>query len=113
MERVLCLLPSPLTGPATWRPVAQLLAAGGAQVIEMPLPRSTPKTSEDVLAWFSAMIPENQDVMLIPHSNAGLYVPALTTRRRITGYVFVDAVLPAPAGQVPMIPGAFYDIIAA
>jgi hypothetical protein len=66
-----------------------------------------------VLAWFSAAIPDDQDVVLIPHSNAGLYVPALTTQRRVTGYVFVDAVLPAPADQAPMIPPALYDIIAA
>jgi hypothetical protein len=89
------------------------MTSRGAQVIEMPLPLSALRTSEDVLAWFSAAIPENQDVVLIPHSNAGLYVPALTTQRRVTGYVFVDAVLPAPAGQVPMIPEALYDIIAA
>jgi hypothetical protein len=113
MEPVLCLLPSPLTGPATWHPVAQLLTSRGARVVEVPLSRSAPRTSDDVLAWFSAAIPGDEDVVLIPHSNAGLYVPALTTQRRVTGYVFIDAVLPASAGQAPMIPASFYDIIAA
>jgi hypothetical protein len=59
------------------------------------------------------MVPRrDSDVVLIPHSNAGLYVPALTTHCRVTGYVFVDAVLPAPAGQVPMAPAEFYDYLA-
>jgi hypothetical protein len=51
--------------------------------------------------------------VLVPHSNAGLYVPALTTHCRVTGYVFVDAVLPASAGQAPMAPAEFYDYLAA
>ena len=29
MDPVLCLLPTPLLGPACWRPVAAALAAGG------------------------------------------------------------------------------------
>jgi hypothetical protein len=60
------------------------------------------------------MVPRrDSDVVLIPHSNAGLYVPALTTHCRVTGYVFVDAVLPAPAGQAPMAPAKFYNYLAA
>jgi hypothetical protein len=113
MEPVLCLLPSPLTGPASWHQVAHLLTSRGARVVEVPLPEGAPRTGEDVLAWCSAAIPGDEDVVLVPHSNAGLYVPALTMRRRIAGYVFVDAVLPASAGQVPMIPAPRYDIIAA
>lgn len=78
MEPVLCLLPSPLTGPASWHQVAHLLTSRGARVVEVPLPEGAPRTGEDVLAWCSAAIPGDEDVVLVPHSNAGLYVPALT-----------------------------------
>jgi len=113
MDPVLCLLPSPLTGPAVWRPVERVLASGGAELAVLPPPSQTPRTSADVRDWFLAGIPADRDVVLIPHSNAGWYVPALTTQRRVTGYVFVDAVLPPPGGQAPMISAEFYDMIAA
>jgi hypothetical protein len=38
------------------------------------------------------------------HSNAGLYVPELTRKRRVIGYVFVDAILPPNGGTVPVAP---------
>jgi uncharacterized damage-inducible protein DinB len=40
----------------------------------------------------------------VPHSNAGLYVPELTRKRRVIGYVFVDAILPPDGGTVPVAP---------
>jgi hypothetical protein len=113
MDPVVCLLPSALTGPAVWRPVETLLASGGAEVATLPPPSQAPRTSDDVLGWFRAGIPADRDVVLIPHSNAGWYVPALTTQLRVTAYVFVDAVLPPPDGQVPMISAEFHDMIAA
>jgi hypothetical protein len=54
-------------------------------------------------------------VVLIPHSNAGLFVPSLAAaRRRAVGYVFADAGLPAAAAErAPMVPRQFYDMLAA
>jgi hypothetical protein len=82
-------------------------------VVEVPQPGNAPETTEDVLAWFLAAIPADQDVVLVPHSNAGLYVPVLTAHRRVTGYVFVDAGLPPPVGHIPVLPAEMYDFVAA
>jgi hypothetical protein len=60
-----------------------------------------------VLAWFLGAIPADADVILVPHSNAGGYVPALAARRRVTGFVFADAVLPPASGTMPMVPEGF------
>lgn len=113
MDPVLCLLPSPLLGPACWRPVAQVLSDGGWAVADVPLPALAPRTASDVLATYLAAIPSSTEVVLIPHSNAGLFVPSLAARRPVVGYVFVDAGLPpAEAGRVPMIPPEFYEMLA-
>lgn len=60
---------------------------------------------------FLAALPADRDLILVPHSNAGLYVPALTTRRRVAGYVFVDAGLPADGTSVALAPPAFRDFL--
>lgn len=112
MSPVLCLLPSPLLGPACWQPVAKALSDDGWEVVGVPVPRRPPRTGADALAAFLAAIPDDRDVVLIPHSNAGLFVPALAARRRTAGYVFVDAGLPGAVAAVPMIPAEFYDMVA-
>jgi hypothetical protein len=108
---VLCLLGSPLLPPAVWHPVAELLRANGWQVAEASSSGRAPSSFDDALASFLAAVPNDRDVILIPHSNAGLYVPALTADRRVAGYVFVDAVLPPSSGQVPMVPPDLYDFL--
>jgi hypothetical protein len=105
----LCLLPSPLTGPSPWQEVAAHLPG---RVITIPWRGSPPQDSEQVLAWFLDAIPADEDVVLIPHSNAGLYVPAITQRRRVRGFVFVDAGLPPHAGDYPLAPPVFRDFLA-
>jgi hypothetical protein len=64
-----------------------------------------------VLRFLLATLPANQDLILIPHSNAGLYAPALSTERRVAGYVFVDAGLPTASGRVPLAPAPFFDLL--
>ena len=114
MDPVLCLLPSPLLGPACWRPVAAALAADGWAVAEVPPEQVASSTGAAALATFLAAIPEDRDVVLIPHSNAGLFVPSLAAaRRRALGYVFADAGLPAAGEPVPMVPCQLYDMLAA
>jgi hypothetical protein len=114
MKPVLCPLPSPLLGPACWRPAADVLSdrgfavAGGGSAS-----RGAPRTGADALAAYLAAIPPDRDVVLIPHSNAGLFVPSIEVRRRVAGYVFVDAGLPLNGGErVPMIPAGFYEMLA-
>lgn len=114
MDAVLCLLASPLLGPACWRPVADVLSERGFTVADgAAAARRTPCTGADARAAYLADIPSDRDAVLIPHSNAGLFVPSLEVERRVAGYVFVDAGLP-PDGvpQVPMIPAGFYEMLA-
>lgn len=114
MTPVLCLLPSPLLGPACWRPVAAALADRGWPVAEVPSAGTAPRTGADVLGTYLNAIPADRDVVLVPHSNAGLFVPSLATRRPAAGYVFVDAGLPrAGVTREPMIPPEFYGMLSA
>jgi len=113
MEPVLCLLPSPLLGPSCWRPVADVLSDRRWTVADVPRPSRAPRRPADALGAYLAAIPSDRAVVLVPHSNAGLFVPWLAARRRVAGYVFVDAGLPLGAGSsVPMIPAEFYDMLA-
>lgn len=102
MDAAVCLLPSPLLGPACWRPVEALLTARtGWAVAGVARPRHAPRAGADVLGTFLAAIPQDRDVVLIPHSNAGLFVPSLAALRQVAGYVFVDAGLPGSSGAGP------------
>jgi len=89
-----------------------VLASQGWEAAEV-WPQAWPASFGVVLDGFTAAIPPGQDVILIAHSNAGLYVPQLTVQRRVAAYVFVDAVLPPPAGRAEMIPADLYQVIAA
>jgi len=73
---------------------------------------TAPRSPADVLHHFRAALPSGDDLVLIPHSNAGLYVPALTVRRRVAGYVFVDAGVPASGGRAPLAPPAVLGLLA-
>lgn len=66
--------------------------------------RGDVRTGQDVLDAFTAALPVGRNLILVPHSNAGAYVPALTTLRSVVGVVFVDAVLPPTHGRVPLAP---------
>ena len=45
-------------------------------------------------------------VVLVAHSNAGLFVPVITAdlKGQVTGCIFVDAALPPPSGAAPVVP---------
>jgi hypothetical protein len=111
MGVVLALLASPLLGPAVWQPVAERLSRRGWPVVMPVAAKAAPRTPDDVLRSLLAGLPADQDLVLIPHSNAGLYVPALATKRRTAGYVFVDAGLPTGYDRVPLAPPAFLDLV--
>ena len=102
-DPLLVLLPSPLLGAATWRPVADRLAARGWEVRCCPSP-PTISTPGDVLAAQRAVLPVDRGLVLVAHSNAGLYVPSLTAEPGVLAAVFVDAGLPAEQGAVPLAP---------
>jgi hypothetical protein len=111
VDPVLCLLPSPLIGPSVWQPVSDVLSSRGWPVVSVP--GRDVRTFGDALAMYLAAIPADRSVVLIAHSNAGLFVPSLAARRRAAGYVFADAGLPGAVDQVPMIPAEFCEMLAA
>lgn len=108
MAPSVALLASPLLGPSVWQPVAQVLADRGWHTV-MCAASAPVRTGQDVLDAFLAALPMDREFVLIPHSNAGAYVPALTMQRRIVAAVFVDAVLPPSHGRLPLAPPAFLD----
>jgi hypothetical protein len=112
MTPVVALLGSPLLGPAAWQPVAAELRARGPDV-EVPGAPATSRTPQDVLDAYLIGLPADRDLLLVAHSNAGLYVPALIGQRSVVGYVLVDARLPPRSGPIPMARPGTLDNLAA
>lgn len=104
MAATLALLRSPLLGPQAWEPVAEVLRSGGWSVLEQEGAAEAPVAPANVLERFLAGLPNDRDLVLVPHSNAGLYVPDLARSRPASGYIFVDAILPPDGGTVPVAP---------
>ncbi|MEV6302150.1 alpha/beta hydrolase [Actinoplanes sp. NPDC051861] len=98
------LVHSPSVGPLTWAPVAARL--GGAVV-----PRITglhPPFWQAVAGTVGAAIdrtPPGEPVVLVAHSNAGLFVPAIVevSPRPVAACLFVDASLPALDPPTPVV----------
>lgn len=111
MDPLLCLLPSPLLGAAVWAPVASELTREGHAVTLLTTADEAPHTPHDVVEVFVRQIPGDRPVVLVPHSNAGLYVPALTARRDVAANIFVDAGLPPASGSVAVTPPALYTFL--
>jgi hypothetical protein len=102
VEATLAFLPSPLLGAASWRPVADELSRRGHAVLTVAWPTGpAPGDPQDVLRELLDALPPETPLTLVPHSNAGLYVPALTAARAVAGCVFVDARLPPATGAPP------------
>jgi hypothetical protein len=112
MEAVFVLVHSPSVGPATWAPVAELLRARGATVLVPSLagvgaagPPFWPRVVELAGAAIAGL-PAGRPVVLVAHSNAGLFVPliAAASTRPVAGCLFVDASLPDRQGATPVAP---------
>jgi len=85
---------------------------GGSASETLHAPPTGARTARDVLDTFVAGLPPDDEVVLLAHSNAGSYVPAVTSRHRsIVGAVFVDGVLPPPRGHVALAPRVFLDFL--
>ena len=112
MGVVFLLIPSPLLGPATWRPVEAWLREQGhpAQAVDFGAQPRTPAGVLDAVAAAAG----NQTVVLVPHSNAGLYAPHLASLVDVEATVFVDAALPGPQAEqaeTQLAPPAFLDFL--
>jgi hypothetical protein len=111
---VLALLPSPLLGTAVWAPVASLLRGLGWRVAVAGLSGPAPANARTALNGYLDALPHDGELILVPHSNAGLYVPAITEHRNVAAVVFVDAgIPPLHGGDVPTLPSEFYGMVAA
>lgn len=108
------LLPSPLLGPATWRPVEAWLREHGHEATTVdygPGPRTPASVMAAVLGAAAAA---SRPVVLVPHSNAGLYAPELARRLGASCTVYVDAALPDAVdedSETSLAPGAFLDFL--
>jgi hypothetical protein len=60
-------------------------------------------------------LPADHQVVLVPHSNAGLFVPVIADGcpRPVRACVFVDAALPPPDGEAEIAPPAFAEFLRA
>lgn len=109
MDAAFVLVHSPSVGPATWQPVAERLSGTVVvpsllDVADSPAPY-WPRVVE-LVRHAIAPLPAEQPVILVAHSNAGLFVPVIVeaSPRPVAGCVFVDAALPARAESTPVAP---------
>jgi pimeloyl-ACP methyl ester carboxylesterase len=106
------LIHSPSVGPRTWQPVAHCLTALGREATVPSLlhvadhgPPFWPRVVDAVRAGLGTA-EHGQRLVLIAHSNAGLFLPVITAALpdQVRGCIFVDAALPPPSGAVPVAP---------
>ena len=119
MDAAFVLVHSPSVGPLTWAPVRQRLDAAGAVTVVPSLAGvagAGPPFWRPVAATVRQAIdalPPDQPVVLVAHSNAGLFVPVIAdaSPRPVAGCLFVDAALPAPSGPTPVATADHLDFL--
>lgn len=112
-EAPFVLLPSPFLGADSWEPVAEeLRAAGHEALVVSTLMSDGVRDPGEVLRAFVEGTPPDSDVVLVPHSNAGLYVASVSEVRKVAGVVFVDAGIPVDHGRQPLAPAILVDELA-
>jgi hypothetical protein len=90
----LVILPSPLLGAATYEPLATALGRRGVESVVAPLPAGG-VTPASVLVGFRSAAAEHRATVLVAHSNAGYYAPAVADDATLP-VVYMDAALPDP-----------------
>jgi hypothetical protein len=106
------LVHSPVTGPSTWRWVADELAARGHHVTVPAVP-----TAATALGWpafvgaVGALSAGIDSPVLVGHSGAGPLLPRIGTRIRARALVFVDADIPPEAGETTLVPDEFLEFL--
>ncbi|MET9076670.1 alpha/beta hydrolase [Streptomyces sp. NPDC004232] len=119
MQTTFVLVHSPSVGPSTWRPVAEHLLATGHRVHVPSLlhigtgePPFWPRVAEAVLDDVRH-VPAASPLVLVAHSNAGLFLPAIRAAldRPVAASVFVDAALPARTGATPVAAPELLDFL--
>jgi pimeloyl-ACP methyl ester carboxylesterase len=105
MQPSVVLIHSPFLGPETWRSTGRAMTARGRDV-RVPSLLAVARSSPPFWpAGVEAIVRAAGDgpVVLVPHSNAGLYVPAVVDAlgEQVRGVVFVDAALPSRGHYTP------------
>jgi len=101
------LLPSVFLGQEVWRPVADELRSGGAEVLVASPGTARPRSYAEALASYTHEVPWDRRVTLVAHSNAGNVIPGLIAARGVAAAIFVDAVLPVACGRQALAPPEF------
>ncbi|MFJ5521310.1 alpha/beta hydrolase [Streptomyces griseoluteus] len=110
MQPTFVLVHSPSVGPSTWHPVAEHLTTARHRVRVPSLlhvgdgaPPFWPRVVDAVRSDLR-QVPAESPVVLVAHSNAGLFLPAIRSGldQQVIGSVFVDAALPARTGPTPV-----------
>jgi hypothetical protein len=110
VSRRLVILPSPLLGPATYAPLASSLTERGTPTTVAPIPDGA-VTPERVLARFRAAVAAHGATVLVAHSNAGYYAPAVAADLDLP-VIFMDAALPAEGeSETLLTPAPFAEFI--
>lgn len=113
------LLHSPSVTPATWAPVAAQLRGRGCQVSVPGLlgvadggPPYWPRVVAAVAAGLAAAGREEK-LVLVAHSNAGVFAPLLSQQlpQQVICSVFADAGVPPVSGEQPMAPPEFLPFL--
>lgn len=105
-----CLLvPSPLLGARTWQPVAAWLGEQGRRAVVVET--GTPTGPDDVLGSVQSAADGLGPLTLVPHSNAGLYAPALGEQLELAAAVFVDAALAGAGPDTEMAPAGLLSML--
>jgi hypothetical protein len=106
------LIHSPSVGPRTWQPVAHRLTALDWEATVPSLlhvahqgPPFWPRVVDAVRTGLDTAA-QGHGVVLVAHSNAGLFLPVIAAalRGQVLGCIFVDAAIPPAAGAAPVVP---------
>jgi len=110
---------SPSVGPAIWQGVADRLRDKG---IDVRVPSfigvgegPAPYWPQVIQRAVHSVGNDARPVVIVPHSNAGLFVPLVVDRlgERAAACVFVDASLPPAEGEAAMVPAEFVPFLRA
>jgi pimeloyl-ACP methyl ester carboxylesterase len=113
------LVHSPSVGPSTWQPVASQLRDAGHEAVvtsllavgdgEPPFWPKVPAAVRDGVAGLDTA----QPVVLVVHSNAGLFAPVIAheLRRPVSCLIFADASIPPAAGEAEVAESEFVPFL--
>jgi hypothetical protein len=106
------LVHSPVTGPSTWRWVADELSARGYRVSVPAVPPAATALGWSAFVGAVAALSAGIDSpVLVGHSGAGPLLPRIAARIRARALVFVDADIPPEAGETTVVPDEFLEFL--